>query len=61
VDPRPVAHSFDEVFLDAWESKRSEVIVLTLDDENRPPRRPHPSLAGKMKIHGDIFDSVMPG
>ena len=46
---------------ESFENHRVEVIVLTLDDENRPPRRPHPSLAGKMKIHGDIFDSVMPG
>jgi hypothetical protein len=31
---------------------------LTLDEETRGARQPHPSIAGKTKIHGDIFDSV---
>jgi hypothetical protein len=42
----------------SFENHRVEVIVLTLDDEHWTARRPHPSIAGKMKIHGEIFDSV---
>ncbi|MBK8259299.1 MAG: hypothetical protein IPK82_42410 [Polyangiaceae bacterium] len=44
---------------ESFENKEVEVIVLTLETE--PPqakRQPHPSIAGKMVIHGDIFDSV---
>jgi len=43
---------------ESFENQRVEVIVQTLDDETRAPRRPHPSIAGKMKIHSEIFDSV---
>jgi hypothetical protein len=43
---------------ESFENHRVEVIVLMLDDETRGTRQPHPSIAGKMKIHGDIFDSV---
>ncbi len=43
----------------SFENHRVEVIILTLDEESRAPRRPHPSIAGKMKIHGEIFDSVL--
>ncbi|HEY6555253.1 MAG TPA: hypothetical protein VI669_17985 [Vicinamibacteria bacterium] len=42
----------------SFENHRVEVIVLTLDNEKQTDRRPHPSIAGKMKIHGEIFDSV---
>jgi len=42
----------------SFENHRVEVIVLTLDDEHRTARRPHPSIAGKLKIHGEIFDSL---
>lgn len=41
-------------------SKR-EAIDLTLDDETRNDRRPHPAIAGKMKIHGEIFGSAPEG
>ena len=42
-----------------FENRQVEVIVLTLEGEApRPKRRPPASLAGKMVIHGDIFDSV---
>ena len=43
---------------ESFENHRVEVIVLTLDNEPRTPRQPHPSIAGKMQIHGEIFDSV---
>jgi hypothetical protein len=41
-----------------FENHRVEIIVLTVDDEIRRVRRPHPAIAGKMKIHDEIFDSV---
>jgi hypothetical protein len=41
-------------------SKR-EAIDLTSEDETRSDRRPHPAIAGKMKIHGEIFDSTPEG
>ena len=42
-----------------FENREVEVIVLTLEDEMPPKKpRPHPSIAGKITIHGDIFDSV---
>lgn len=43
---------------ETFENHRVEVIVLTIDDEIRSDRRPHPVIAGKMKIHGEIFDSA---
>ena len=43
---------------ESFENHRVEIIVLTLDDEPRTARRPHPAIAGKMKIHGEIFDSA---
>lgn len=46
---------------ESFENHRVEVIVLTLDDEKRGARRPHPAIAGKMKIHGEIFESVPEG
>jgi len=41
-----------------FENHRVEVIVMTLDDDARCASRPHPSIAGKMKIHGEIFDTA---
>ena len=35
-----------------------EIIVLTVDEETTPSRRPHPDIAGKMQIVGDILTSV---
>jgi hypothetical protein len=46
---------------ETFENHRVEVIVLTIDDEIRSDRRPHPAIAGKMKIHGEIFDSAPEG
>jgi hypothetical protein len=43
---------------ESFENHRVEVIISTLDDENRQARHPHPSIAGTMKIHGEVFDSV---
>ena len=36
---------------------RVEVVVSTLEVANGP-RRPHPSLEGRTRILGDLFDSV---
>jgi hypothetical protein len=38
-------------------NKQFEVIVLMLKDVSEK-RTPHPDIAGKIKIMGDIFDSV---
>lgn len=43
---------------ESFENHRVEIIVLTLDSESSADRRPHPSIAGKVKIHGEIFDSL---
>jgi hypothetical protein len=40
--------------------RRVEVIVITLDDDDRPVPEPHPSIAGKGRVLGDIFDSQPP-
>ena len=38
---------------------RVEAIFLVLDEVKEPVRRrPHPDIAGKMKIVGDILESV---
>ena len=41
-----------------FNDRRVEMIVLTLDEPTSPHRRPHPGIAGQVKIHGDIFSSV---
>ncbi len=39
-------------------NKQFEVIFLGLEDKgNIKKRKPHPDIAGKIKIMGDIFDS----
>ena len=45
---------------ESFENRQVEVIVLTMEGEPATPakRVPHPDLAGKIVIHGDIFDSV---
>ena len=63
-----VQRSFEEVksrqiLIDLPESflnHRVEVIVLTVDEVLPSPlsRRPHPAIAGKMKISEGIFDSA---
>ena len=35
-----------------------EVIILTIDEESPVMRRPHPDIAGKMHILGDVLESV---
>ena len=35
-----------------------EVVVSTLDDKSCILRKPHPDIAGKLIIKGDMFDSV---
>jgi hypothetical protein len=35
-----------------------EIIALTVDEERPVRRRPHPDIAGKVTIRGDIFSSV---
>ena len=38
-------------------NKQFEVIFLMLEEVNEK-RTPHPDIAGKIKITGDIFDSI---
>jgi hypothetical protein len=35
-----------------------EIIALTVDEERTVRRRPHPDIAGKVRIMGDILSSV---
>ena len=35
-----------------------EIIVLMVEKPVRVHRRPHPDIAGRVKIHGDIVSSV---
>jgi len=35
-----------------------EVVVSMLDEEPPPLRRPHPDIAGKLVINGDLFEST---
>ncbi|MDX9819777.1 MAG: hypothetical protein RBT16_12755 [Desulfococcus multivorans] len=43
-------------------NKRVEAIILVISDipssTKKKKRVPHPSIAGKIKIYGDIFDSI---
>ncbi|MCC7220397.1 MAG: hypothetical protein IT490_06675 [Candidatus Contendobacter sp.] len=43
---------------DTFNDRRVEIIILTLDESVPTHRRPHPAIAGRVKIHGDIFSSV---
>ena len=43
---------------DTFNDRRVEIIVLTMDEPALVHRRPHPDIAGQVKIHGDIFSSV---
>jgi len=38
-----------------------EIIIKTLDDDPLPKRKPHPDIAGKLQVYGDIIDSVPEG
>ena len=48
--------------LEDFNDRRVEIIVLTLEEPteapHRPHRRPHPDIAGRVKIHGDILSSA---
>lgn len=37
---------------------RVEIIALTVDEEAPKHRRPHPDIAGKVQILGDILTSI---
>ncbi len=54
VKNRQVLIELPESFVD----HQVEIIVLTVDEEATPSRRPHPDIAGKMQIVGDILTSV---
>lgn len=47
---------------DSFNDRQVEIIVLALDDAPdqtpRAQRRPHPDIAGQVKIHGDILNTV---
>jgi hypothetical protein len=43
---------------DSCNNHRVEIIILTVDDPTPVHRRPHPDIAGQIKIHGDILNSV---
>lgn len=47
---------------DSFNDRQVEIIVLALDEApDKTPiaqRRPHPDIAGQVKIHGDILNTV---
>jgi hypothetical protein len=43
---------------DAFNNRRVEIIVLTADEPVAVRRRPHPHIAGRVQINGDILGSV---
>ena len=43
---------------ESFVNHKVEVIVLTVDEEIPRTRRPHPAIAGKMRIVGDVLESV---
>lgn len=43
---------------DGFNNRRVEIIVLTVAEPPPVHRRPHPDIAGQIKIHGDILNSV---
>lgn len=56
VDEGPLSIQLPESF----NHHRVEIIVLTLDEDEptRGQRQPHPDIAGRVQIHGDILTSV---
>jgi hypothetical protein len=54
VKDRQVLIELPETFNDC----RVEIIVLKVDEPVIAHRRPHPDIAGQVKIHGDILKSV---
>lgn len=43
---------------DNFNNRRVEIIILTVDDPPAVHRCPHPEIAGRLKIHGDILSTV---
>ena len=43
---------------DSFNDRQVEIIVLALDETPPAHRRPHPDIAGQVKIHGDIRNRV---
>lgn len=43
---------------DTFNDRQVEIIILTVEEPSVTHRRPHPDIAGKIKIHGDILSSV---
>jgi hypothetical protein len=39
-------------------NRQVEIIALTVDEEQPVRRRPHPDIAGKVQIIGDVVSSV---
>ncbi|MFM8331695.1 MAG: hypothetical protein ACKN9T_08405 [Candidatus Methylumidiphilus sp.] len=54
VKNRQIAIELPESFV----NHKVEIIVLTIDDDAPSRRCPHPDIAGKMQILGDILESV---
>jgi hypothetical protein len=54
VKNRQITIELPESFID----RKVEIIVLTLDEEPPVSRQPHPAIAGKMQILGDVLESV---
>ncbi len=58
-----VEHRFTEVksrtllieLPESFVNHQVEVIVQTVDEVEQPKRRPHPDIAGKMRIVGDVL------
>lgn len=61
-----VQRSFEEVknrkllieLPESFVNHKVEVIILTVDEDARTMRRPHPAIAGKMQILGDVLESI---
>lgn len=53
-------HSISVKLPEGFKHHRVEVIVLGLDEQDGAPlaRQPHPEIAGRVKILGDIVSSV---
>ena len=43
---------------EGFENRKVEVTVAAIDEDRKSVRRPHPTIAGQIKIHDEIFDSA---
>lgn len=43
---------------DSFRHRRVEVIVPSVDDDDRPVPRPHPDIAGEGRLLGDPFEGI---